>query len=126
MLTLIFLVAILLNYQHREALLLTLLVGLGALVPIPKEYGALVWYLICGLIEATILLSACLLTTKFSVPLIMMSLMFIVVHYLGWKFDGYLVKSPYHCVARTIEFTELMLCVVLSNPVVNYIREKIK
>lgn len=126
MLVLILLVAILLNYQHRQALLLTLLVGTGVLLPIPSDYGAMAWYIMCASVEATILVAAMFLRTKFSIPLIMTSLLFIVVHYLGWTFDGYLVNSPYHYVAKTIEYTELALCVVLSNPVINFIREKIK
>lgn len=122
----VILVACILNYRQKEALLLTLLVGLGAVMPIPKEYGALTWYCMCAAIEAVIMIAAINIKTIASVPIILLSMLFLIVHYLGWAFDGYPKSSPYHYFAKTLGFTELFTCAILSNPIINFVRGKLK
>lgn len=122
----ILLLACFLNYRQKTALLLALIVGLGAIVPIPKEYGALVWYSICAVVEILIIISALKLQTTFSIPIISLSTLFVIVHYLGWTFDGYPVNSPYHYFAKTLGFTELFTCAILSNPVLNFVKGKLR
>lgn len=123
---LIFLIACILNYRHKEALLLTLIVGLGAFSPIPERFGEIAWYSICASIEITIFLFAINLRTIASYPIAALSVLFIFVHYLGWKFHGYIIGSPYHLFARTLEFTEISSCAVLSNPIINFVKERMK
>lgn len=94
-------------------------------MPIPKEYGALIWYSICASIETLILISALSLKTSFSKPIIALSALFILVHYLGWTFDGYIAGSPYHYFAKTLEYTELFVCVILSHPIINFVKGKL-
>lgn len=123
---LILILACILNYQHKESLLLTLIVGLGILVPIPKEYGALAWYCLCVSVEFIVLLFALMSNSKAAKPIASISVLFILVHFLGYTFDGYPIQSPYHYFARTLEYTELFLCAVLSHPIINYVKERIK
>ena len=119
-------VASLLNWQQKQALFLTLIVGLGLVIPVPKEYGALAWYSICAGIDFTIFIIALNSRAMFSIPIAALSALFITIHYIGWTFDGYPPDSPYHYFARTIGFTELFTCAILSNPIINYVKGKIK
>ena len=119
------LIACIFNWRNKEALLLTLIVGWGAVMPIPKEYGAVVWYSLCACIELVILLCALRLKTPFSIPIVALSLLFILIHYLGWTFDGYPKDSPYHYFAKTIGLTELFTCAILSDPIINFVKGKL-
>ena len=125
MYVLLILAACILNWRHKEALLLAMIVGLGAVMPIPKEYGALVWYSICVSIELTIMVFALTLHSKFSIPIASLSILFVAVHILGYLFGGYIIGSPYHYFAKTLEYTELLSCVILSNPIINFVKERI-
>lgn len=118
--------ACILNWRQRQALFLTLIVGLGLVIPIPKEYGALVWYSLCAAIDVSIMLFALSINARFSLPVALLSCFFVLIHYLGWMFDGYPTDSPYRYFARTIGFTEITVCAVLSNPIVQFIEEKLK
>jgi hypothetical protein len=126
MLWLVVLLAISINYQHKQSLALAFLVGAGVLMPIPKEYGALFWYSSCVGVEFIILCVALTLNTKFSSTIASLSVLFIIVHLFGYYFDGYQPHSPYHYFAQTLEYTELASCVVLSNPIINYVKERIR
>ena len=122
----IILLAIGLNCWHKPSLLLTLAIALDLLIPVPKEYGAMAWYSMCAVIELIVLFTALSNKTNFSTPIAMLSVGFIFVHFLGWIFNGYLFGSPYNNFARTLEYTELFICIILSNPVVNFIKEKLR
>lgn len=122
----ILLIACFLNYRQRKALLLTLIVGWGATLPIPQEIGAMWWYSSCALIEALILISAISLKVQFSKPIIVLSVLYIGIHYLGWTFDGYIAGSPYCYFSRTVAFTELFVCALLSQPVINFVKGKLR
>lgn len=117
--------ACILNWRQKQALFLVVIIGLGLVIPVPKEYGAFVWYSVCGVIDFTIMCLALSLKVRLSLPIAALSLLFIVVHFLGWTFDGYPPESPYHNFARTIEFTELVVCITLSNPIIQYIEGKL-
>jgi len=126
MYVLLILAACTLNWRHKEALLLTLIIGLGAVMPIPKEYGALAWYSICASIELVILVFALSLKSTASIPIAALSILFVAIHILGYLFGGYIAGSPYHYFAKTLEYTELLSCVILSNPIINLVKEKMR
>lgn len=116
--------ALVLNCLHWQSLILTLIVGIGVLVVVPTEYGAGAWYSMCISIELTILLFCLLLKSSISIPVGLLSILFAVVHVLGYIFDGSTPDSPYHYFARSIEYTEVLSCVLMSYPVVHYLKGK--
>lgn len=120
------LVAIYLNRFDNKALTLTIAVSVGALMPITKDYGAGVWYGLCALTEISILCFAMYYKSYISKPIIILSLAFVVVHFLGYKFHGYIAGSPYRYFAKTLEVTELLTCCIMSIPVINYLKERFK
>lgn len=118
--------ALALNCCHWQSLALTFVVGAGLIVPVPVEHGAVVWYSICILIEISLFSFAILLRTSLSFPIALLSLLFIAVHILGYIYDGSKPDSPYHYFAQSINYAEALSCVLMSHPIIQYLKGKQK
>ena len=111
---------------HRDSMILSFIVGMAICVHVPPDYGALAWYMICIFLETVVLMSAILLRSTISPAISGLSVMFIVVHCLGYFFDGYQPTSPYHYTAQTLEILELVSCVLFSPTTVEFIKKVVK
>lgn len=106
-------IAAALNLHDWKMLALTALVTAGVFVPVPDEY----FYFTCMLGEATIGFLAFKLQSTASKPIWRISIVLIVFHFLGFVYNGYPIASPYHIVVKICEHTELLSCILLSNPI---------
>lgn len=105
---------------------MTLIVSLDILFPVPVQYGVNAWYIMCASIEVIVMLFALNLNTYSGKPIAALSVLFLIVHYLGWTFVGSHDNSPYLYFARTIQFTEITTCALLANPTINFIKERFR
>jgi hypothetical protein len=104
--------ALAMNMRDWRMLTLSAVVGAGIFMPIPDAY----FYLICSIVEAGVALVAILLNARASRPVVRVSLLLAIFHGLGWWFNGYPPESPYHYMVPICEYTELVMCILLSRP----------
>jgi hypothetical protein len=87
-------------------------VGFGISVPIPDLF----FYQWCALAETFVGIFALSIRTSASLPVFSLSLCLGILHFLGYKFDGYPAESPYHFLVTIAEHAELVACIVFSKP----------
>lgn len=92
----------------------------------PQEYGKDVWYAICITAEIFTLLTCVVFRSTVSIPVGLLSIFLIAVHILGYSFNGGLSDSPYHYSVLTIEYTELVACILFSPTLIGCFKRKIK
>lgn len=107
--------SLLLNLGNIRMLALTLIIGADVFAPIPDQN----FYLICGMVDLLVALLAYKLNTNASKPVIRLSAMLIVFHWLGYRFNGYPMASPYHILVKISEHAELLACILLSHKFIN-------
>lgn len=105
-------VAILANRKDPRMFLLSIVVGGGIFAPIPDAY----FYLICACVETVVAGLAVALNAGASRPVARISMLLIIFHGLGWVYDGYPPESPYHIMVKVCEYSELVICILLSRP----------
>lgn len=106
--------AIALNAGDKRMLALALIVGAGIFFPVPDA----LFYLVCMQIELLVALLALRISAQASPIVARMSAMLFVFHGLGWLLDGYPATSPYHAGVKFIEHAELIVCILLSSPII--------
>ena len=104
--------ALALNISDRRMLALAIVLGTGIFAAVPAAN----FYLICALGEVLIALIAYRLQARASWPVVQISSVLVVFHFLGWLFDGYPPSSPYHSMVQVCEHAELLMCILLSKP----------
>lgn len=93
---------------------LTLVIGATLFVPAPTEWPT--FYIFCGLSEITVVLVALRLKAAASAPIIILSTLMAFTQYLGYKLDGSLPFSQYGAALDLLETSEILCCILLSNP----------
>lgn len=116
-------VALLLNSRDCKMLALSLVAGAGIFAPIPDAH----FYLWCIVVEIGVALAALLIAVPATGMIIKIAAMLVVMHILGWLFDGYPPASPYHAGVKTLEHAQLVICCLLSGPILKrlqYVRSR--
>jgi len=93
--------------------MLCAVVGFGISVPIP-DHNFYAW---CTAVEVFVMACALALNTAASRPIVALSLSLCAFHYLGYKFNGYPLDSPYHFLVKITEHAELIACALFSKPI---------
>lgn len=114
---LIMLFSLWLNRRDKGMLLLTLVVSGGIFLQIPDQN----FYKWCIFVEVMVCIFANVINVSASRVVIWMSISLIVMHYCGYKLDGYPEDSPYHILVKICEHAELASCILLSRPSIEYI-----
>lgn len=108
------LLAIAFNLGDWKMLALSCVIGAGIFYSIPPEN----FYITCAIGEAIIAGVAYFLQTNASKIIIRISIFLITFHLLGLRLDGYPAGSPYHLLVKVFEHAELLVCILLSNPII--------
>jgi len=115
-------VALFLNKQSPKMVLLTLTLLIDAFIPIPHQN----WWINCIGVELIVFMTAHILNTTASSCIKFLSVQMIVLHIIGMNLNGQAAQSPYRCIAALTEYSEILSCVLLSNPIINIIKGKMK
>lgn len=99
-----------------RGMLMCAVVGFGISVPIP-DHNFYAW---CALVELVVIIGALWLRTPSSLPVYAISLCLMVMHYLGYKLNGYLPESPYHILVKIAEHAELVACILFSQLILGF------
>ncbi len=106
--------ALAINAGDIKMLALSAVIGVGIFSPVPAPC----FYLICALGELLIALLAYRLDAAASPVIVRISIILIVLHFLGFILDGYPPGSPYHILVKTFEHAELLACIFLAQPII--------
>ena len=106
------------NRNDVRGSFLTLLAGCAVFIPIPENLH------VAG--EILIFALASCIGGRASLFLQIFSTQLIIVHFTGKYFSGYCQDNPYKIAVKVTEYSELLMCLLLSNPVILKIKEKIK
>lgn len=104
-------------------LVLSTLVGVSIFVPVPSNTAA-EFYSFCALFE--IFVGACALLTKSEAGFLIATAcaLLVIAHAMGYATDGSAPLSPYHVIVKTLELTELLVCVALSPVIAPILRNQ--
>jgi hypothetical protein len=121
----ILLVAVALNYADKRNLLITLLVGFSMLLPMQLlEDSYYIWYGVCIGSELVKIVTARLFKSTISYPVMFLSSLMILCHCISFYFDGF--TNPYHTIMPTLEYMELLVCILFSIPILKILIKRFK
>ena len=121
--TVMFLIAVYLNLKDTRALLMALVVGLSYFFPFELISSRDVWYIACVTSELTVIAFCIWLRSKSSFAIAGLCLMLLASHCIAYH-DIQL--QAYSIVAKYLEYVQVLSCVLLSHPILNYLKERIK
>lgn len=108
------------NAKEPRAFLLSAIVGLSVIIPIPAKTAA-GFYFMCGAAELIVGALALWLNTTASRYVVTMCVCLLAFHLLGFYLDGYPQNSPYRILVKIAEYAEIISCIVLSKPILEFI-----
>lgn len=117
------LVAVYLNYGSKDSLLLSLVVGFSALLPMHLVTNYYIWYSICIGMEVGKMLLAYNLRTRIKFPIIFLCGLMGVCHLLSYSNT---FMTPYRTIIPALELLEILSCILFSHPILLYLKRKIK
>ena len=121
--TVMFLIAVYLNLKDTRELLIALVVGLSYFFPFELISSRDAWYISCALSELIVISFCIWLRSKSSFAIAGLCIMLLVSHFIAYH-DIQL--QAYSIVAKYLEYVQVLSCVLLSQPILNYLKERIK
>lgn len=121
--TVMFLIAVYLNLKDTRALLMALVVGLSYFFPFELISSRDTWYIACALSELIVFSFCIWLRSKSSFAVAGLCLMLLASHFISYH-DIQL--HVYSFVAKYLEYAQILSCILLSHPILNYMKERIK
>lgn len=121
--TVMFLIAVYFNLKDTRALLMALVVGLSYFFPFELISSRESWYIACALSELIVIAFCIWLRSKSSVAIAGLCVMLLASHFIAYH-DIQL--QAYSIVAKYLEHVQVLSCVLLSHPILNYLKERIK
>lgn len=121
--TVMFLIAVYLNLKDTRALLVALVVGLSYFFPFELISSRDAWYIACATSELIVIAFCIWLRCKSSVAIAGLCAMLLASHFIAYH-DIQL--HAYSIVAKYLEYVQVLSCVLLSHPILNYLKERIK
>lgn len=115
-------VALVINWGDRRALALTLVIGLSLVIPVNAFTTRSNFYPVCSLFELLIILCAFHIDTRASRFVILMSIMLIGFHMVGWQAGGHKIDSPYRLLAKIAEYAEIIACIIFAKPILRLLK----
>ena len=121
--TVMFLIAVYLNLKDTRALLMALVVGLSYFFPFEIISSRDAWYIACATSEFIVILTCIWLRCKSSMAIAGLCLMLLASHFIAYN-D--IQIDVYSVVAKYLEYVQILSCILLSHPILNYLKERIK
>ena len=119
-------IALLLNKGDIRMLILALVVGINVLTPLDSITDCNVWYATCIFMELITLMAAARLNTAVSMYVVCLSGLLVWCHIVAWKFTGQAPESVYRTVAPMLEYLNVLSLSLFSQPILNFLKERIK
>ncbi len=112
------------NRACTSGFILSLVIGLSAFAYLPMSYitDRDMWFSVCLYADILIAGIALLLKIRASIPVITISLMLCVGHLIDWCQAS---DHTYYIIANYLEYLEIIVCIIFSPTLLNYIRKKI-
>lgn len=117
------LTAVYLNYGSKDSLLLSLVVGFSALIPMQLVTNYYVWYSVCIGIEVGKMALAYNARTRIKYPVIFLCGLMVMCHVLSYTNT---FMTPYRVILPALEHLEILSCIMFSTPILVYIKRKIR
>lgn len=121
--TVMFLIAVYLNLKDTRALLMALVVGLSYFFPFELISSRDTWYIACALSELIVFSFCIWLRSKSYFAVAGLCLMLLARHFISYH-D--IQIHVYSFVAKYLEYVQILSCILLSHPILNYMKERIK
>lgn len=121
--TVMFLIAVYLNLKDTRALLMVLVVGLSYFFPFELISSRDSWYIACALSELIVFSFCIWLRSKSSFAIAGLCFMLLASHFIAYH-DIQL--QAYSIVAKYLEYVQMISCILLSHPILNYLKERVK
>lgn len=121
--TVMFLIAVYLNLKDTRALLMALVVGLSYFFPFELISSRDAWYIACALSELIVFSFCIWLRSKSSFAIAGICLMLLASHFISYH---NIQLQAYYIVAKYLEYIQIVSCILLSNPILNFLKERIK
>lgn len=115
-------VALILNWDDRKAICLTLVIFFSLVVPVNQFTSRANFYFVCGLFEILFALTAFRIDTRASAFIILICAMLFCFHMVGWQAGGHKQDSPYRLLAKIAEYAEIIACIVFANPILRLLK----
>lgn len=109
--------ALLLNLSNKKMLALTFIVGAGFFMPVPRTGEWYEFYQWCSFYQICVALCAMVVKCHERWAVVFFSLLLLLCDALGYWKDGFPAFSPYRILVPTIEYLQIIACIVLSNPI---------
>lgn len=119
----LFILAVFLNINDKDSLLITLLVGFSALIPMQYIQNYYLWYAICIGMEVFKIFLSYNLKTRIKYPIIFLCGLMVLCHVLSYVMTFIL---PYKVILPALEYLEIASCALFSIPVLLKLKRKIK
>lgn len=116
-------VALVLNWGDRRALALTLVIGLSLVIPVNQFTIRTDFYIACIFFELLVILCALHIDTRATRFVILMCLLLIGLHLVGWQAGGHKPDSPYRLLAKIAEYAEIIACILFANPLMRLLKK---
>lgn len=117
------LIAIALNIGNKDSLLLTLVVGFSALIPMQYVTNYHVWYAICIGIELGKIFLSYNLKTRIKYPVIFLCGLMVMCHIISYYLTFIL---PYKIILPALEHLEILSCALFSSPILLKLKRTIR
>lgn len=121
--TVMFLIAVYLNLKDTRALLMALVVGLSYFFPFELISSRDSWYIACAVSELIVIIFCVWLRCKSCLALAGLCVMLLASHFIAYH---NLQLDAYSMVAKYLEYIQILSCILLSHPILNYLKERIK
>lgn len=121
--TVIFLIAVHLNLKDTRALLMALVVGLSYFFPFELISSRDTWYISCVMSELIVFSFCIWLRCKSSFAVAGLCIMLLASHFIAYH---NIQLQAYSIVAKYLEYVQIISCILLSYPILNYLKERIK
>lgn len=121
--TCLLLLAVYLNRENLNSVLLTILVGLSWYLPVELIHSRGWWFTACIMSEVFVLTCALALNTTSKYAIAGIAAMLGMSHALCWKFR---TLETYYIVENYLEYTEIAACILFSNPIIQQIKERVQ
>ncbi len=121
--SILFLIAIYLNIGCKRSLLLTLVVGLSALMPMQMVTTAFAWWTICLGFEVVKMVLSFHLNIRLGYPLLFINSLMLLCHLsllltINWQ--------PHTIIVPVLEHLEIISCALFSIPSLLYLKRKFR
>ena len=119
----ILLIALWLNRSCKDSLLLTLVVGLSALIPMQYVTNYNMWYALCIGIEVGKIALGSSLKTRIKYPVMFLCGLMVLCHFISY-FISFI--EPYRIILPALEHLEIASCALFSKPVLLKLKRMIR